>query len=132
MSADWNFWQRVLSASGIHCCSDFHGIQLNEEQLDRKETDNLPLDFIMKMIWDLLVISNCSRLCLEECIFRIALVVRLDTLGIRRKFSRRVIMQWYRLLRDVVESSSLEVFKNHGDVALKDVVGTKGLGWGWS
>jgi len=92
----------------------------------------LPLDFIMKMIWDLLVISNCSRFCLEECIFRIALVVWLDTLGIRRKFSRRVIMQWYRLLRDVVESSSLEVFKNHGDVALKDVVGTKGLGWGWS
>jgi len=42
----------------------------------------------------------------------------------RRKssFSKRVIRRWHRLPRDVVVSLSLEVFKNHEDVALRDVV----------
>ena len=38
-----------------------------------------------------------------------------------------------QLPRDVVQSPSLEVFKNHGDVALRDVVnghGGGGLGLG--
>ena len=30
--------------------------------------------------------------------------------------------QWHRLPRDVVESPSLELFKKHVDVALRDVV----------
>ena len=30
--------------------------------------------------------------------------------------------RWHRLPRDVMESSSLEVFKSHVDVALRDVV----------
>ena len=29
---------------------------------------------------------------------------------------------WHRLPGDMVRSPSLEVFKNHGDVALRDVV----------
>mgnify|MGYP001853308413 CR=1 FL=1 len=44
-------------------------------------------------------------------------------LGIRKNFfSESLMRHWYRLLREVVESSSLEVFRKHVDVALSDVV----------
>ena len=33
-----------------------------------------------------------------------------------------MVRQWHRLPRDVVESPSLELFKKHVDVALRDVV----------
>ena len=47
-------------------------------------------------------------------------------LNIRKKFfSGRGIMHWSGLLREAVESPSLEVFK---DVALRDVVSGDGLG----
>ena len=35
-------------------------------------------------------------------------------------------MHWSRLHREVVESPSLEVFKNHVDVAVRDVVSGHG------
>ena len=35
-------------------------------------------------------------------------------------------MQWHRMPREVVESLSLQVFRNHGDVALRDVVSGHG------
>mgnify|MGYP001855906276 CR=1 FL=1 len=43
-------------------------------------------------------------------------------------FSERVVRQWHRLLREVMGSPSLEVFRSHGDVALRDVVSGHGGG----
>jgi len=43
-------------------------------------------------------------------------------------------MHWQRLPKKVmVESLSLEAFKDRGDVALRDMVsGHRGMGWGWT
>ena len=47
-------------------------------------------------------------------------------------FSERVVKYWHKLPREVVESLSMKVLKNHGDVALRDVVsGHGGMEWGW-
>ena len=50
--------------------------------------------------------------------FRLDIEIKLGT-G-KNFFSNRVVGHWHRLLREVVESPSLEVFKNHGDAALRD------------
>jgi len=46
-------------------------------------------------------------------------------LNIRKNFSERAVRQRHRLLREVVESPSLEVFE-HVDVALRDMVSGHG------
>jgi len=51
---------------------------------------------------------------IDECSFYLCLAIR------KHFFSGRAVRQWHRLPREVVEAPSLEGFKNHGDVALRD------------
>ena len=43
-------------------------------------------------------------------------------MNIRKNNSKRVVRNWYGLPRKVVESQSLEVFKKHVDVVLRNTV----------
>ena len=47
-------------------------------------------------------------------------------MDIKTNFISGVVRHWHRLPREVVESPSLKVLKNCGDVALKDMVSGHG------
>ena len=47
-------------------------------------------------------------------------------MDIRKIFFSGVVLQWHRLLRKVVQSLSLEVFQNCGDVTLRDMISGHG------
>ena len=50
----------------------------------------------------------------------------------KNNFSKRVIRCWDGLPREIVESPSLEVFKKHLDVILKEVVLWENIGGRWT
>ena len=52
-------------------------------------------------------------------------------MDIRKNLLERAAGHWHRLPREVVGSMSLEVFRKHGDVALRHMVNGHGVGLGF-
>ena len=76
----------------------------------------------MKGCWPLLPV-NSERMRIDDpelCQGRFRLDIK------KNLFSERVMKNWHRLPREAVVSLSLELFKNRGDVALRDVVSRYG------
>jgi len=68
-------------------------------------------------------LNSFDALCKLRPDTKLFFLLRLDT---RKLFFSELVKRWHRLPRVVVESPSVEVFKNQGDVA------RRGMGeWAW-
>jgi len=74
------------------------------------------------MCFIILEIGDSKNIALSCCANILHALFWFLRLHIREMFSEGVVRQWHRLPREMLQTPSLEVFKNCGDVAMRDMV----------